>query len=150
MTRRARAPRPSASPSTGKAALVPQPSCGPAKPPARPTAALRQVCILYDELDIFVGELSDPNRGLVGVRHLARASLPPGLPLPLCRRYRKLDCAALATSAQMWRSATCLSEAGIAPGQRFLTCLLQNAPGSTISQPSPAADNVSLCSSGYP
>ena len=41
-----------------------------------PSAALRQVRVLDDELDILVGELRDPDGGLVGIRH--RAQPPAG------------------------------------------------------------------------
>lgn len=40
------------------------------RPPASPlAAALRQVRVLDNELDVLFGEFRDPNRWLVGVRH---------------------------------------------------------------------------------
>lgn len=42
---------------------------GPGRPPASPLAALRQVRVLDNELDVLFGEFRDPHGGLVGVRH---------------------------------------------------------------------------------
>lgn len=49
-------------------ATAPQEARAPGRPPL-PSAALRQVRVLDNELDVLFGEFRDPHRGLVGVRH---------------------------------------------------------------------------------
>lgn len=71
---------PKRKPWSGKMTPAP-PRLGPAALQSRqplPSAALRQVRILDDELDILVGELRDPHGRLVGIRHRAPPlSRPP-------------------------------------------------------------------------
>lgn len=116
-TGRPRDPRfPKRKPWSGKMTPAP-PRLGPAALQSRqplPSAALRQVRILDDELDILVGELRDPHGRLVGIRHRAPPlSRPPASAVLRLRqrRHRKSVGAALPLRRRGAQSATCCSEA---------------------------------------